>query len=247
MEKIVKSFGRNPANDVVLNEQEVSGFHARVTALGNNQFLLEDLDSRNGTFLNGQKIKSAYITQGDTVQFSNLSVDVLSFLQVAPPKPSISAPLSPKMELVNQKNTAPLPQDTKLATNSPYKDEFLALKLVWEKYQTDKVDINARVSGKATKERLKFQLGGMIAGGLVAAIFPPAALVSMVGSTLGGTIGQMKTSGINANEELQQLFEKFVTEYKCFNSQCNRHFGNFSWDYYAKEGVCPYCKTSFYK
>jgi len=49
--------GRNSDCDVVLNYTTVSKLHASIT-LRKNKYLIEDLGSRNGTFVNGKQIKS---------------------------------------------------------------------------------------------------------------------------------------------------------------------------------------------
>lgn len=49
------TIGRRGSNTVVLTDQYVSGNHAKIT-VKNNTLVLEDLNSTNGTFLNGQKI-----------------------------------------------------------------------------------------------------------------------------------------------------------------------------------------------
>ena len=53
--KNVTRIGRRPESDVALNDPEVSGEHARIRWEG-SAFFLEDLQSSNGTFLNGTRI-----------------------------------------------------------------------------------------------------------------------------------------------------------------------------------------------
>ncbi|HYN88848.1 MAG TPA: FHA domain-containing protein, partial [Ardenticatenaceae bacterium] len=49
------AIGRWPDNDVVLPDRTVSRHHAQIRKVG-TQFLLEDLESTNGTFVNGERI-----------------------------------------------------------------------------------------------------------------------------------------------------------------------------------------------
>lgn len=49
--------GRHPKNDLVLNQPEISGQHAQIRWDG-SAFVVKDLGSRNGTFLNGVRIKA---------------------------------------------------------------------------------------------------------------------------------------------------------------------------------------------
>ena len=47
--------GRDEGNDIVLDDEEVSARHARVT-FAEGVFLVEDLQTTNGTFVNGERI-----------------------------------------------------------------------------------------------------------------------------------------------------------------------------------------------
>jgi pSer/pThr/pTyr-binding forkhead associated (FHA) protein len=47
--------GRDPACDVIVDASAVSRRHARVFRQ-NDKFFVEDLNSRNGTFVNGQQV-----------------------------------------------------------------------------------------------------------------------------------------------------------------------------------------------
>ena len=60
--------------DIVLNSPKVSGLHAEITLLNNGDILIEDKESRNGTFVNNQSIKPftpISIKRGDYVRLAN--------------------------------------------------------------------------------------------------------------------------------------------------------------------------------
>lgn len=67
--------GRSTVNDVVLNDPTVSSHHAVLTVsdhTGSKSYRLKDLNSRNGTFVNGVKITSEVsITSTDSLKFGN--------------------------------------------------------------------------------------------------------------------------------------------------------------------------------
>lgn len=70
VEKDLITLGRWPDNDVVLPDRMVSRHHAQIRRVG-TQFLLEDLSSTNGTFVNGQRTKNNYALQdGDSIQIA---------------------------------------------------------------------------------------------------------------------------------------------------------------------------------
>ena len=61
------TIGRRPTNDIHIDNLAVSGGHAVVVTIGNDSFL-EDLDSSNGTLVNGQPIKKHVLQHGDVIE-----------------------------------------------------------------------------------------------------------------------------------------------------------------------------------
>lgn len=63
--------GRDPRSDVVIDHPQVSRRHARITRR-DDQWLIEDLDSTNGTFLNGSYLaKPETLSEGDAIGLSD--------------------------------------------------------------------------------------------------------------------------------------------------------------------------------
>jgi len=61
--------GRQPDNQLVVRDNRISRRHARI-ALNDGHYTIEDLDSRSGVFLNGQKLtESAVLKSGDQIDF----------------------------------------------------------------------------------------------------------------------------------------------------------------------------------
>jgi len=65
----ILTVGRSPQNDIVIDNKKVSSSHARFKIL-NNEIVLEDVGSTNGTYVNGEKIASQKVTANDTITFS---------------------------------------------------------------------------------------------------------------------------------------------------------------------------------
>lgn len=59
-EKREITVGRTPANDLVIAEPGVSSAHARILFTG-SEITLVDLESTNGTFVNGARIQGPWI------------------------------------------------------------------------------------------------------------------------------------------------------------------------------------------
>jgi hypothetical protein len=82
--------GREATCQVVIVDRQVSRFHARLI-LGEDGVMLEDMSSKNGTFVNGQRlVEPVKLNDGDTVQialiqfFTFLSSDATVALEGSP-------------------------------------------------------------------------------------------------------------------------------------------------------------------
>lgn len=63
------TIGRDPANDIVLTDKSVSAHHA-VVQRQDTEWVIADLESRNGTLVNGSVLHGEMsISAGDVVQF----------------------------------------------------------------------------------------------------------------------------------------------------------------------------------
>ena len=71
----VTYLGRQPSNDVVLMSDNVSRRHAKliITDLG---VTAHDLDSHNGIYLNGRKVRSTPVTPGDLLYIGDMCVEL---------------------------------------------------------------------------------------------------------------------------------------------------------------------------
>ena len=61
------TIGRKPQNDIQIDNLAISGEHAAIVTILNDAFL-EDLDSTNGTQVNGQPIKKHFLQNGDVIE-----------------------------------------------------------------------------------------------------------------------------------------------------------------------------------
>ncbi len=71
--KIIR-IGRKSDNDVVINDSTVSGYHLEIKKEDNGQVFITDLDSTNGTFVNGNQLiahKTEQIDETDIVRVGN--------------------------------------------------------------------------------------------------------------------------------------------------------------------------------
>ncbi len=67
--------GRDETNcDLVLDDPTCSRRHFRVHATGPGTFLLEDLHSHNGTFVNGRRVQDHHLRHGDEIQAGRCTI-----------------------------------------------------------------------------------------------------------------------------------------------------------------------------
>jgi small-conductance mechanosensitive channel len=67
------TIGRDPANRLCIANQHVSAQHAVIEREG-DRFVLRDLGSRLGTMVNGQKVQSAGLRQGDLIEIGPVAL-----------------------------------------------------------------------------------------------------------------------------------------------------------------------------
>lgn len=92
--KIIK-IGRGSHNDVIINDPVVSTSHAIITVSDFGEISIEDLNSKNGTFVNGKRVTKAILTSSSTVLLGNHSIDWKQIIQTysqKPVKPVINIP-----------------------------------------------------------------------------------------------------------------------------------------------------------
>jgi len=67
------SIGRDPRAELFLNDRTVSREHAVITRL-DGSFLLRDVDSLNGTYVNGTVVDKAELKEGDVIQIGTFQM-----------------------------------------------------------------------------------------------------------------------------------------------------------------------------
>jgi predicted component of type VI protein secretion system len=77
------TIGRRPGNDIVIDNLAVSGHHARIEDQGEG-FVVVDLQSKNGTFLNGDPVQASSLQHQDLLVIGKhtLIVDLTDSIEV---------------------------------------------------------------------------------------------------------------------------------------------------------------------
>jgi pSer/pThr/pTyr-binding forkhead associated (FHA) protein len=71
----VKTIGRSPGAEFIVDAALVSRLHCQLTATA-DALQVKDLDSTNGTFVNGRRVKAAELREGDRLSVGRLELVV---------------------------------------------------------------------------------------------------------------------------------------------------------------------------
>jgi hypothetical protein len=71
------TLGRRPYNDIVIDNLAVSGEHA-VLQMSGNEVYMEDLNSTNGTYVNGKAVKKQLLQNNDTVEIGKYKIKYMN-------------------------------------------------------------------------------------------------------------------------------------------------------------------------
>ena len=96
------TLGRRPYNDIVIDNLAVSGEHA-ILQMSGGEVVLEDLNSTNGTYLNGKAVKKQQLQNGDSIEIGKYKIkfvgdgeaDNFDKTMVVKARPAGAAPSAP--------------------------------------------------------------------------------------------------------------------------------------------------------
>jgi hypothetical protein len=114
------SIGRDIGNDFVINDSEMSRKHAKIYIYGQG-FVIEDLGSTNGTFVNGQRLTGIHqLSAGDSVSFGENVSCIFEVPQFDPDatRVSVQSPVYAP-PVMQQPHTPATPQDTFISAPAP--------------------------------------------------------------------------------------------------------------------------------
>jgi pSer/pThr/pTyr-binding forkhead associated (FHA) protein len=88
------TLGRRPYNDLVIDNLAVSGEHAAFVLEGDTT-LVEDLNSTNGTYVNGKAIRRQALAHGDLVEIGKYKIRFVGEGQTLSAAAPVAAPAAP--------------------------------------------------------------------------------------------------------------------------------------------------------
>ena len=100
------TLGRLPDNNIQVDDASVSSHHAQFSLSGNGNYLLKDLNSTNGTRVNGAPVTDAQLRNGDRVRLGKIEAAYFSdTVHANEPLPAVVEPVAtPAAESVRPTN-----------------------------------------------------------------------------------------------------------------------------------------------
>lgn len=210
-------------NYVVPKENKLVGRQHAKLIVQDNTLVLVDLDSANGTYINGNQVKQKTVTISDVIHLGDPSgyrvrVDELM---------------------------AGLPM-----SDSEYSNRVATLEQVYQKYQQDMVRLGAESQGSMIMKRMgpTMVLGALT--GIIAALVDGElkAAVGIIGGVLSilvFVVANMWSSraAVKLQNEKNRVNEQFELDYVC--PDCGQSWKGRSFTFLRSKGCCPSCKRKF--
>lgn len=211
------TIGRNQNNDWVIQSDKVSGIHARAYFSDGNDIILEDLDSMNGTLVDGRKIKQAVVGRLSSICLGGESISC--------------------EDLRNRLRHK----------NRDFTEEFEHLRTVYNTYRSDLEKIRRSDEKKNFAIRLVFSLIPLIVMLFFINSIPPELRIFffMGAPVIFMVVSHFKQLNSKSRIKMEELSEKFIKEYKCPSCRCS--LGNASWNVLADQKYCLSCKAIWVK
>ena len=228
------TIGRRTDNSIVVPDGKVSGQHARLIQCTATSFVLEDLDSKNGTFVNGVRITRKLIDWQDALQLADTNYTVTQLLKLRYVE-------SIKSTMPDPPKPATIGVASELSKNAlDFTNQFADLKQVFEQYPQLRRNCRNREKMIRTGSVILSSIVGISAvlstgGGALIPIMSGAGL-SMLIPTLCSTL-------LSTDEKLEIIDKEYRDQYRCPNSACRDPFGTREWEFLAQQKVCRRCQA----
>ncbi|GAB3920758.1 FHA domain-containing protein [Larkinella terrae] len=231
------TIGRKTDNAIIVLNGKISSQHARLIQCTDTSFVLEDLASKNGTFVNDLRITRKIVDKKDKIRLADIDYTLDQLLDQLPVDSTELQPLpaiSPKTALPIEK---PLLDFTQ---------EFAELRQVFEQYPKLRRDCRNREKMIRTGSIIVSSLVGISAvvttgGGAL------PFLQIMSGAGLSMLIPTLCSTLLSTDEKLELIDKEYRERYRCPNPSCRDPFGLREWEQLAQQKTCRRCQAIWIK
>lgn len=228
------TIGRSVDNQLVLPQSKISGYHARLIQCTSTSFIVEDLSSKNGTFVNDVRITRKVVDRKDTIRLADILITVEELLAQLPVVPATStvqaAPATPQK----------LPQTE--ANPLDFTSAFADLQQVYKQYPILRKDCRNREKMIRTGSVILSSIVGISSvlstGG---AALPLLHIMS--GAGLSMLVPTLCSTLLSTEEKLEVIDKEYREKYRCPNPACRDPFGTREWELLVQQKSCRRCQA----
>ena len=230
------TIGRNTGNSIVLSNGKISGYHARLVQCTPNSFLLEDLDSKNGTFVNGTRITRKIIDRTTPLELADTRYTVEQLLDTPKPEPVENQDKPPYVQ------TPPTPAPEIVPNPLDFTAQFTELQQVFEQYPKLRKDCRNREKMIRTGSIILSSIVGvssvLATGG---AALPLLHIMS--GAGLSMLLPTLCSTLLSTEEKIEVIDKEYRERYRCPNPACRDSFGTREWALLEQQKTCRRCQA----
>ena len=229
MEIIVGKLG----NQIIpISDTRVSRKHCKLTEQPDGSFILEDLGSSNGTFVNGNRIFRTRVTRDTILQLGpELKVKVSDLVGTTVIPPLTIPPINP-------------PQPTEV----DYSAAFNRLQAVYERYSKDKVALLKDERKKNQLKSLPMFIVGIVSMLLfiIPALAPFRIYIVIIATAFAGWGAKVAFgTSVEFPEKMEALTRQFKIDYVC--PKCGNFLGDIPFENLRNRKICSFCKCKWVK
>lgn len=230
------TIGRSDDNDIVLPNGKISGYHARLIQCTPDSFLLEDLASKNGTFVNGIRLTRKVIDRSTTLEFADtrLTVEELLGFQKQEPVKNLNQP--------TYVQPPSIPSPLAVLNLLDFTAQFADLQRVFDQYPKLRKDCRNREKMVRTGSIILSSIVGvssvLATGG---AALPLLHIVS--GAGLSMLLPTLCSTLLSTEEKIEVIDKEYRERYRCPNPACRDPFGAREWELLARQKTCRRCQA----
>lgn len=219
--------GRKGQQSFPITDMSVSGIHLKLTTLSDGSVEVEDLNSSNGTFIDGIRIIKKVVSRNTIIQMgSSFRFKVSDVIPVTP--------------LNNSSQGHDTPQKPK---NVP-EYSIRHLNDVWDEYENKIAEIRLRSQQMGKKRMIPMMLGSF--SGIISAFVGPGAFITIPVAIVSFVLyfkafNEKDTSLEDTKEAKDTLIKKYV----CPNPECHRSLPHQDYSLLSQNSNCPYCKCKW--
>ena len=201
--------GKAPDNKFIINDPQVSRYHALLTKDDNGELLLEDLGSTNGTFINGNQIIKKKVLADDKVTFgTNYTLYISEILKH-------DNDYSEEFAHLNEIYEVYIKEKIRIQSSSQFKTRL------FQSMPFAVIGVLGIVMG--------------FLGHAEKGLFIFSFILAVLAPTIGIYFGARQAAKIPA--QLQNLANKFKIDYVC--PKCGTFLGEVPWESLKNKKHCP--------